>query len=313
VTNITWNDADLYAYLDGEMNAERSEALESELAHNATLQQRLDRQRLALAFVQEVPLREEPRNYILTPSMVEEPKPEPESATRRRPLLFAMRLATTLSALAFVVMVGLQVNMSLTPQPAAMPQDEVLMLEREQPIEENAAAVEEEAPVAVMEAPQEAAEEEAAATAAATPTAAPEIAAVEEAESEEKTGGTAPTWDEGEGEVGGQQGLGGGAPIEEDLAGEAPPDEDIGICGVDDTSEECAGDVEEAADVTGEEATGSEVEPVPTLVAQETEETAPADTVQTRPRPTWQLWLAIAFGISTVVLGLVTWWLTSRR
>ncbi len=306
MTNITWNDADLYAYLDGEMNAERSEALESELANNVTLQQRLDKLRLTLAFVQEVPLREEPRNYILTPSMVEEPEPEPAT---RRPLLFAMRLATTLSALAFVVMVGLQVNVSLTPQPAAAPHEEILMLEREQPKEENTAAVEEEAPVEVMEAPQEAAE------VAATPTAAAEMAAVEEADraSEEKTGGGAPTWDDGEGEIGGQQGLGGDeSPLEPEIE-EAPPDEDIGICGVDDTSEECAGDVEDAPEVLAEEATGSEVEPVPTVVAEATEEAVPAEAVSARSRPTWQLWLAIAFGISTVVLGLVTWWLTSRR
>lgn len=308
MNNRTWNDADLYAYLDEEMNAERSEALESDLANNEALRQRLDKLRLTLAFVKEVPLQEEPRNYILTPSMVEEPEPEPEPATQRRPLLLVMRLATTLSALAFVVMVGLQINMSLAPQPAALPQEEALLLEREQPVEENAAAVEEEAEV--MEAPQEAAEEE---TAAATPTAAAEMAAVEEAEreSEEKTGGTAPTWDEGEG--GAAEGLGGGgAPLEPEIE-EAPPEEDVGICGVGDTSEECAGDVEEAPEVLAEEATGSEVEPVPTVVAEETEDATSAETVPARSRPTWQLWLAIAFGLSTVVLGITTWWLTRRR
>ncbi len=305
MTNITWNDADLYAYLDGEMNAQRSEALESDLANNVTLQQRLAELRLTLAFVQGVPLREAPRNYILTPSMVEEPAPEPEPETRRRPLLLVMRLATTLSALAFVVMVGLQVNMSLTPQPAAEPQAEVLMLEREQPAE-SAAAVEEEAPVAVMQAPQEDAKE------AATPTAPAEMAAVEEVEqaSSEEPGGAAPTWDDGNG--GASQGMGGGAPIGEGLAEDAPPDEEIGICGVNDTSEECASDVEEAAEVAGEETTGSEIEPVPTVVTEAVEETAPAETVRAQARPTWQLWLAIAFGVSTVVLGMVTWWLARR-
>jgi hypothetical protein len=220
-----------------------------------------------------------------------------------------MRLATTLSALAFVVMVGLQVNVSLAPQPAAEPQDEVLMLEREQPAEITA-AVEEEAAVEAMKAPQEEVKE------AATPTAPAEMAAVEEAEQviPEEAGGAAPSWDDGEGGVGGQQGMGGGGlPMEEDVAGEAPPDEDIGICGVGETSEDCAGDVEEAPEVLAEEATGSEVEPVPTVVAEATVDTAPTETAKLRSRSPWQLWLAIAFGVSTVVLGIVTWWLTSRR
>ena len=312
MTNITWEDADLYAYLDEELNARRAEALESALKQNKDLRQRLDELRLTLTLMQDTPLREAPRNYLLTPSMVKETAPEP-APERRRPLLFAMRLATTLSALAFVVMIGLQVNVSLAPRPDTMTEEAMLVerrLETEKPLEEQEE-------VAMMEAPaEEAPMEEPAPTEepALTPTAAAEEMAVEEAteepeESEMEETGAAPAWDESEG--GAPQGLGGG-----EITGEAPPDEDVGICGVGDESEECAGEIEEAGAVVGEEAVGSEVKPVPTVVAEATEEPAPQPEVPVkapvRSHPSWQLWLAIVFGFTTVVFGVVTWWLTRR-
>ena len=311
MTDTIWNDADLYAYLDGELEAQRSEALGSELKHNVDLRQRLADLRLMLALMQEAPLRQAPRNYLLTPSMVAEQKPEPASAKRRRPLLLVMRLATTLSALAFVVMVGLQLNMSLGPRFATAPEDMVL-LEAEATQE---ATLEPREEMVVVEKPAEPP------TPAATE-AAEESPQEVDAKSDPNRGGPAPLWDEGDGDGsppsggGGDQpeGLGGGGePLEEEVVEEAPPDEEVGICGLDETSEECAGDIEDDPEILAEEATGSEIEPVPTVVAEATEEPIPSRSLAARLRSVWPLSLALVFGFGTVLLGIVTWWLARRR
>jgi len=118
------------------------------MAEDAALRQRVDETRQVVAMMRAMPLRETPRNYLITPSMVAETRPSP--APRRAPL-FAMRLATSLVALAFVVTSGLTLLQGgMTPQmalaPGGAPQEALVE-------EFVASTVEVEAEVAALEAP----------------------------------------------------------------------------------------------------------------------------------------------------------------
>ncbi|MGC9357305.1 MAG: anti-sigma factor family protein, partial [Anaerolineae bacterium] len=106
-----WSEADLSAYLDGELDLQKQAALEADIVRDAALRRRVETLRQTIDLVRAVPLRESPRNYLLTPSMVAEPKQAQARQTRRRPMLFFMRLATALSAAAFVIVVGLQLGL----------------------------------------------------------------------------------------------------------------------------------------------------------------------------------------------------------
>ena len=106
----TWRDVDISAYVDGELDPAAQAAFEVALAQDHALRQKVDEMREVVALVRAIPLREPPRNYLLTPSMVAE-KSVAEKSPRRvqrrsTPLLF-MRLATSLAAAAFVVTAGL--------------------------------------------------------------------------------------------------------------------------------------------------------------------------------------------------------------
>ncbi len=107
--HIMWRDTDISAYVDGELEPTQQTAFETALAQDRVLQQKVKEMREVVALVRALPLREPPRNYLLTPSMVAEKsvaeKP-PQQARRPTSLLF-MRLATSLAAVAFVVTAGL--------------------------------------------------------------------------------------------------------------------------------------------------------------------------------------------------------------
>ncbi len=120
----TWRDVDISAYVDGELNPAAQAAFEVALGQDHTLRQKVDDMREVVALVRAIPLREPPRNYLLTPSMVAEKSPQ---QTQRRPMpqhgmlrhgmpLLFMRLATSLAAVAFVVTAGLTfVQRGITP------------------------------------------------------------------------------------------------------------------------------------------------------------------------------------------------------
>ena len=120
-----WSEADITAYLDGQLEPGRLTVFENALAQNSVLRQRVDALRKTLAVLRETPLREAPRNYLLSPSMVANPKP----ARQSRPWSIGfMRLATSLTAAAFVLTMGLNVlNRGLAPS-AFMEQRESLQL-----------------------------------------------------------------------------------------------------------------------------------------------------------------------------------------
>ncbi|MCD4739170.1 MAG: hypothetical protein K8R89_07925 [Anaerolineae bacterium] len=117
--NKIWNAAELYAYLDGELLPAQEEALKAELEINQSLQAQLAQQRQTVELLQILPLQETPRNYLLTPSLVRVAEPRPK-LRRRRFTLWGLRLATTFSALVFVVALGLQfAPLDAIPQPLA--------------------------------------------------------------------------------------------------------------------------------------------------------------------------------------------------
>ncbi len=103
--HTTWRDIDISAYVDGELEPTKQVAFETTLAQDRALQQKVKEMREVVALVRALPLREPPRNYLLTPSMVAV-KPPQRTQRRSMPLLF-MRLATSLAAVAFVVTAGL--------------------------------------------------------------------------------------------------------------------------------------------------------------------------------------------------------------
>ncbi len=134
-----WNEIDITAYLDGQLAPGRITAFEKSLAQNSVLRQRVDALRKTLALLHETPLRESPRNYLLTPSMVANPK---QAQSPRRRSVGIMRLATSLTAAAFVLTMGLNVlTRGLAPVVVmergesleVMQKDEVIIQEAEAP------------------------------------------------------------------------------------------------------------------------------------------------------------------------------------
>jgi hypothetical protein len=120
-----WSEADITAYLDGQLERERLAAFEKALARSSDLRQRVNGLRKTLALLRETSLRPTPRNYLLTPAMVADSKPVRQA--RPRSLGF-MRLATSLAAAAFAITMGLNVlNRGYAPT-SFMKQEESLQL-----------------------------------------------------------------------------------------------------------------------------------------------------------------------------------------
>ncbi|MBN2003443.1 MAG: hypothetical protein JXA21_08815 [Anaerolineae bacterium] len=92
-------------------------AFEAALGHDETLRRKVDALRTTVNFVRSVPMREPPRNYLLTPAMVKKSHSIP--ARQRRPALLWLRLATSLSAIAFVITFGLNFLIGVSPKMAS--------------------------------------------------------------------------------------------------------------------------------------------------------------------------------------------------
>ncbi|MBN1248050.1 MAG: hypothetical protein JXC32_10360 [Anaerolineae bacterium] len=121
MTRKTWSNTEVSAYLDGALTPKNQAALEADIAQDPNLHRRVEELRSVTTMVRAVPLRQPPRNYLLTPSMVAEREPEPRE--RRRPL-WVMRLATSLVAAAFVVTFGLTLlQQGMTPKLATEPRE----------------------------------------------------------------------------------------------------------------------------------------------------------------------------------------------
>lgn len=148
----TWRDVDVSAYVDGELDPTAHAAFEAALDHDRALLQKVAEMREVVALVKAIPLREPPRNYLITPSMVAEKTPQ--RAQRRPVSLLFMRLATSLAAVAFVVTAGLTymqrgvTPMLMTQAPKAA--DEMLVMEAPQDV---AVTVEVEAEVMLLSEP----------------------------------------------------------------------------------------------------------------------------------------------------------------
>lgn len=111
-----WSDQELSAYLDGHLEQATQVALEADLARDPVLRHQVAELRQTVALLRALPLREPPRNLLLTPAMVAPPRPQ------HRPFLLPfMRLTTALAGLAFVLTVGLQLLPSAGMMPAAAP------------------------------------------------------------------------------------------------------------------------------------------------------------------------------------------------
>ncbi len=314
---MVWTEEQISAYIDMQLPVAEQRALEADLARDAELRRRVTLLRETVALLQGIPLREPPRNYLLTPAMMGAPATKMPARARRGLLpLWLMRLATVASAAVFVLAVGLNLNPGLLP---AVRAPEAVQREMA-----DIAAVAEDEPVLYQEAPAEA---------NATP--------VEEQQALSKTApvpapmptdtGDAPAYGLGgfeEGYVGappGEGGVGGGGPeAERSFAPVAPETAATeNLCDAN-GPENCAGvtagltmtlQVAESFSMTAP-ISGAAVPEVATLQADAVEQLQPLiETQETPPQPKSPipLWVTALLGVSTVGLAYVTWNLSRRR
>jgi negative regulator of sigma E activity len=308
MTQRKWKDSDLSAYIDGELDRQTVQALTSSLAEDPELQQRLDEIREVSELVRAAPLREPPRNYLLTPSMVAEPEPETRARDWLRLPMWAMRLATSLTAAAFVITLslslfqgGLSPRGMMTEQADSQPQPEMMRLESEaSPTAEIQATVEVQALEAEEAAPME--EEEAPADLPPTPTVPGTLTPQEEMALEAMPGGP-----EGE-----PQGLGGGeeplAVQEEKAVERATEETDAADAPPPDAPRD---DRDEAIEAVPEATPEARVEGEPEAL-----EPPPPPPVEEPTRilgPERWRQLAVVMGALTAILGGVTFWTSRHR
>lgn len=298
VRRKTWSDVEVSAYLDGELDAVTREAFEAALAQDQALRRRVDDLRDVVGLMQAAPLREPPRNYLLTPGMVAEKTPPP--ANRRRTPLLLLRLATSAVAAAFVVTAGLgMINRGIGP--AMMTQrDAANIFEAVTPGESEPAA--EEPEMAVLAEPLEEKAEK-------PPS--PEDKAAFEATPDQGTEVSA---------MGSGSGDDGDAVAEKTVVGEAPAAaEKIG-----EAAKEAPGDgipgggpqpeislaTDETVEVTPTPAPTPE--PIIEKVVEERGTDAPIPRVA--PHPTFPpLWLPVTLGVVALILTVVTIWMSRKR
>lgn len=130
MTQRTWSTTEVSAYLDGQLDPQLQVALEADMAHNADLRQWVEKMQQMVSMLRATPLREAPRNYLLTPAMVTE-IPAQRSRLRRHVPLWGLRLATAITTLAFVITFGLSVlqnNMMPSLQTGASEAPEAALL-----------------------------------------------------------------------------------------------------------------------------------------------------------------------------------------
>jgi len=115
----TWTEADLSAYIDGQMAPAQRADLEASLAQDGKLQRQIEGIRQVKMMLRDLPLSEPPRNYLLTPSMVQESS---SKVRRQRTPLLAMRWVTALTTAAFALTLGLNLLVQV-PAPASIARD----------------------------------------------------------------------------------------------------------------------------------------------------------------------------------------------
>ena len=101
----------LSAYLDGQLDPRESARLEAQLKQDPRLQQALDELHLPRQLLRSLPTLRPPRNFTLTPEMV--------GLRRASGAYPALRLATALATLAFLVVSGVDVLGPRLPMAAA--------------------------------------------------------------------------------------------------------------------------------------------------------------------------------------------------
>ncbi len=277
----------LSAYLDGELTPAEARALKAEVDEQSHLRQELEEMRMTREVMRAVPLQTPPRNYLLTPSMVAAKKPSqaPALRSRRMPLLL-LRLATSLTAIAFVITVGLGYIQNparpATDLAREMPQPEAASIER----------VESTAPVEM-----EAEEETFGATQSVTP--APEATLSPQ---EEMALSEVPDKSE--------EGMGGGA---------APMPEATAITAIEEAdTEEANGDIAIASEDATEE-TEAEEEIVPQdddvlpISPDEPEVAAPETPEDRGQRDAFPpKGLSAVLGVLTLILAAITFWFSRQ-
>jgi anti-sigma factor RsiW len=325
MTRKRWHDTELSAYLDGALTPQEQAALEAAMARDPDLHRRVEGLRSVTLMMRAMPMHQTPRNYLLTPVMVagksalvaEEDGAKP--VRRRRPL-WAMRLATSVVAAAFVISFGLTLlQQGLAPN--RMMQSDGLP---------SAAVVQEDAPATgLVEAEQLA--DSAAARMEPKPTLSPEDERTFAPMTESVEMAEAPAEGEGYGE---------GEPAVEDPAAlpPRPPETPLAVEEtVDLESPDVIGALEAPASAADAEAdTEADVEALaaplaePELEASEVEKQvevedgeadgAPMDTAaeeggrtEVQTRLTTSVGITIGLGIATALLTLVTLWISRRQ
>ncbi len=124
---LSTNDWQLLSeYLDGQLSPRDRAALEKRMASQAELRAGLDELRQTRTILRSVSRQRVPRNFTLTPAMVQQTRPRPWLR-----LVPALNFASAAAALAMVVVmvVGLLpgVTPAVAPAPAAMPTDSTLL------------------------------------------------------------------------------------------------------------------------------------------------------------------------------------------
>ena len=101
------------AYLDDALSPSEKQKLEARLARNPKLREQLEQLRRTKVILGHLPRLRAPRRYTLTPEMVKVRRSKP------KPFMATLRLATALSAVLLVVLVGVQflIGDSLLPIP----------------------------------------------------------------------------------------------------------------------------------------------------------------------------------------------------
>jgi len=118
----------LSAYLDGMLSAEEQAALEARLDAEPALRQRLEAMRQTVALLRQLPSVPAPRNFLLTPAMVQ-PRPQPRPLPRTYPLL---RWATVVAAFLWLLVVGVDLG-TQTLRPAQAPVErEIALVQKEE-------------------------------------------------------------------------------------------------------------------------------------------------------------------------------------
>ena len=312
--HTTWREVDISAYVDGELEPTQQAAFETALAQDRALQQKVKEIREVIALVKALPLREPPRNYLLTPSMVAEKsaaEKSPQRPQRRSTPLLFMRLATSLAAVAFVVTAGLTymqrgISPSMVLQ-APKAAEEMPVMEAPQAVVVATVEVSKEAEV--MQASEPVAMPQATATA-------PEEARAEKVVESEAVGeapAPAPLAATPQPETAGAaaadattnaQELGETAPQEEMLALEAAPGAEA------QTVDETARVVE---DSTGTPSGAGEGEWMAYDTAEPTADlySLVAGVPTQTSAPSW--WLPAILGAVTLLLGGITYWVSRRR